>query len=173
MSVKFLHNSGAMCGHGFEAYSQSFRNLLGTLSVCDQLQDLLFTAGQERTTFACEGQQLLYQLSAFLAGLQRLLEPGERGMSLWQIVKCYVEAPSNGGQNRVKVLGHQGTKVADRLHFVRADVSDDEPEVQRLTIGTNGVKTCQTNSSIGASVHRNAVDLDVENRRLVLKDFAA
>jgi hypothetical protein len=26
MSVKFLHNGGAMCGHGLEAYSQSFCN---------------------------------------------------------------------------------------------------------------------------------------------------
>ena len=60
-------------------------------------------------------------------------------MSLRQVVKRYVEAPGNGRRNCVKVLVHQGTKVADRLRFVRADVPDDEPEVQRLTIGTNGV----------------------------------
>jgi len=125
MSIKFLHNGGAMCGRGLEAYSESFRNLLGTLAVCNQLHDLLFTAGQERPTFAGEGQQVPNQLGAFLAGLQCLLEPGERGMSLWQIVKRYAEAPSNGGQNCVKVLGHQGTKVADRLQLVRADVPDN------------------------------------------------
>jgi hypothetical protein len=113
MSIKFLHNGGAMCGRGLEAYSESFRNLLGTLAVCNQLHDLLFTAGQEGPTFAGEGQQVPNQLGAFLAELQCLLEPGERGVSLWQIVKRYAEAPSNGGQNCVKVLGHQGTKVAD------------------------------------------------------------
>ena len=46
MRVKFLHDSGAMCGHGLDANPESFCNLLGTLAICNQLQDLLFTAGR-------------------------------------------------------------------------------------------------------------------------------
>jgi hypothetical protein len=67
MSVKFLHDSGPMRGYGLEAYSESFRNLLGTLAVCDQIQDLLFTAGQERPAFAGECQKVSNQLCTFLA----------------------------------------------------------------------------------------------------------
>src|SRR5580698_10603574 len=55
MSAKFRHNSGAMCGHGLEAYSESCCSLLGTLAVRNQLQDLLLTAGQERRAFPGEG----------------------------------------------------------------------------------------------------------------------
>ena len=87
MSVKFLHNSGAMCGHGLEAYSELCCNLLGTLAGCNQLQYLLFTAGQVRPTFAGEGQQAADQLRTLLAGLQCILEAGERWVSPWQIVK--------------------------------------------------------------------------------------
>jgi hypothetical protein len=47
------------------------------------------------------------------------------------------------------------------------------PDVPRLTVGTNGVKACQTNSCLGASVHRNTADLNVENWHLVPKDIAA
>jgi len=47
MSVKFLHRGRAMRGHGLKAYSQSFCNLLGTLAVCNQLQDLLFTVSRD------------------------------------------------------------------------------------------------------------------------------
>lgn len=97
MSVKFLHDSGPMRGYGLEAYSESFRNLLGTLAVCDQIQDLLFTAGQERPAFASECQKVSNQLCTFLAGLQGLLEPGESRVSLWQTVQRHVEAPGNGG----------------------------------------------------------------------------
>ena len=69
MSVKLGHNSGAMCGHGLEAYSESCCSLLGTLTVRNQLQDLLFAAGQERRAFPGEGQQAPHQQYAFLAGL--------------------------------------------------------------------------------------------------------
>ena len=95
MNVKFLHDGGAMCGHGLETYSESFCSLLGTLSVRNQLQYLLFTAGQERPAFARDGQQVADQLCAFLAGLQCLSEPGERRVNLRQIVKRYVETPGN------------------------------------------------------------------------------
>jgi len=74
MSVKFFHDSGPMRGYGLEAYSESFRNLLGTLAACDQIHDLLFMAGQERAAFAGERQKVSNQLCAFLAGLQCLLE---------------------------------------------------------------------------------------------------
>jgi len=107
VSVKFLHNCGPMRGRGLEAYSESFCNLLGTLAISNQLQDLLFARGQESPTFTREGQQVPNQLCAFLAGLQRLLEPGKGGVTLRQTVKRYVEAPGNGGQNCVKILVHQ------------------------------------------------------------------
>ena len=57
MNLKFLHDGGAMSGHGLEAYSESLCSLLGTLAVRNQLQYLLFTAGQERSTFPGEGQR--------------------------------------------------------------------------------------------------------------------
>jgi len=87
MNVKFLHDGGAMCGHGLEAYSEGLGSLLGTLAVRNQLQYLLFTAGQERPACAGEGQQVADQLCAFLAGFQCVSEPGKRGVRLWQIVK--------------------------------------------------------------------------------------
>ena len=72
MNVKLLHDGGAMCGHGLETYSERFCSLLGTLAVRNQLQYLLFTAGQERAALAGEGQQVADQLRTFLAGLQCL-----------------------------------------------------------------------------------------------------
>jgi len=81
MNVKLLHDSGARCGHGLEAYSESLCSLLGTLAVRNQLQYLLFTAGKERSTFPGEGQQVADQLRTFLAGLQCILEPAKRRVS--------------------------------------------------------------------------------------------
>jgi hypothetical protein len=48
MSAKFLHNSGAMRGHGLEALIGKLRNGLESIAVCDQMQDLLFAAGTHR-----------------------------------------------------------------------------------------------------------------------------
>jgi hypothetical protein len=79
MSVKFLHDSGPMRGYGLEAYSESFRNLLGTLAVCDQIQDLLFTAGQESPPLPASARRCRINCALFSLDCRAFLSPVRAG----------------------------------------------------------------------------------------------
>ena len=92
MNIKLLHDGSAMCGHGLETYSellQSVGKLLPSAISCSICCSRPVGEGR----LAGKGQQVADQLRTFLAGLQCILKPGERGVSFWQIVKRYVEFP--------------------------------------------------------------------------------
>ena len=79
MSVKFLHDGGAMCGHGLKAYSESFCNLLGTLAVCNQLQYLLFTAGQRGPPLPARASRWRIDCALFSLDCSAFLSPVNAG----------------------------------------------------------------------------------------------